>query len=41
MLLGKKKISNFVTHAQQVEHDNLREHSKDKNKVRTRNFEYS
>ncbi|KAH0633386.1 hypothetical protein KY284_036172 [Solanum tuberosum] len=41
MLLENMNISRFMTHAQQVEGDKLREHAKDNKKARTDNYEYS
>ena len=41
MSLGDINISMLMTHAQQVEGDNLREHAKKNNKTWTGNYEYS
>ena len=40
MLLGMN-ISRLMTHAQQVKGDKLREHAKENNKARFRNYDYS
>ena len=41
MLLGYMKISRLMTHAQQVEDYKLREQTKEIEKSRTRNYDYS
>ena len=41
MLLGDMNISRLMTHAHRDEGDNLREHAKENNKARSRNYEYS
>uniref|UniRef100_M1CXF7 60S ribosomal protein L23 n=1 Tax=Solanum tuberosum TaxID=4113 RepID=M1CXF7_SOLTU len=41
MLLENMRISRFMTHAQQVEGDKVREHAKEYKKDRTGNYEYS
>ncbi|KAK4737027.1 hypothetical protein R3W88_000724 [Solanum pinnatisectum] len=41
MLLGDMNISRFITQAQQVEGDKLREQPKENKKARTSNYEYS
>jgi len=41
MLLEDMNIFRFMTHAQQVEGDKLRERAKDNKKARTGNYEYS
>ena len=41
MLLGDMKIYMLMTHAHQVESDNLREQAKENKKVRTGYYDYS
>ena len=41
MLLGDMNIYRLMTHAHQVEGDNLREQSKENKKARTGNYDYS
>ena len=41
MLLGNMNISMIMTHFQQIEGDNIREHAKESKKERTGNDEYS
>ena len=41
MLLGYMNISRIITHAQHVEGDKFREHSKENEKARTGNYDYS
>ena len=41
MLLENMNISRLMTHAHQVEGDNLREQAKDNKKLRTCNYEYT
>ncbi|XP_049406061.1 uncharacterized protein LOC125869646 [Solanum stenotomum] len=41
ILLGDMNISRLMSHAQQVEGENLREHAKESKKVRTGNYDYS
>ncbi|KAK4729901.1 hypothetical protein R3W88_022889 [Solanum pinnatisectum] len=41
MLLENMSISRLMTHAQQVEGDNLREQAKENKKARTGNYDYS
>ena len=40
ILLGDINISRIMNHVQQVEGDNLREHSKENKKARTGNYDY-
>ena len=41
MLLTDMNIARFMTHAQQVEGDKLREQAKENKKSRTGNYDYS
>ena len=41
MLLENMRTYRLMTHAQQVDVDNLREHAKENKKARSRNYEYS
>ena len=41
MLLGEMNISRFMTYAEQFAGNNLRGHSKESKKARTRNYDYS
>ena len=41
MLLGDMNIYRIMTHAQQVEDDNLRGQAKENKKARTGNYDYS
>ena len=41
MILGDMNISRIMTHAQQVEDDNLKQQAKENKKARTGNYDYS